>query len=440
MNHYDVIIIGAGPAGVAAASALADHKRVLVIEHDLWGGTCPNRGCDPKKMLYRAAELTAATRDMQPAGVRGDLTINWPALMAHKRSYTRNVPSGTLTGLHASGVNTRHGGVTFVNRHTVSVADEVFDADDIILATGRKPALPQIPGAEWLQTSNEFLDLDQLPQRIAFIGAGYVAVELANIAAAAGAEVHMINRSETILRSWDEPAVKTLKHAMINAHIHWHDNVHLSSVTKSPHGVWLHGEDGFALDVNAAFAATGRSADLGIDLSPIGLTMTAKGLAVDPFMQTKIAHIYAIGDAVAKTQPKLTPVASFEGRYVARHLLGMSEPIQYPVIPEIVFSTTQIARVGVDVATAKADLDHYLVKDQDVSAWYTYHRQLDHTARVVTITAKQTGLLVGALVVGLHAEELINQFTLLIQQHRAFDPQAMLFAYPSASSDLQYLL
>ena len=133
-------------------------------------------------------------------------------------------------------------------------------------------------------------------------------------------------------------------------------------------------------------------------------------------------------------------MASFEGRYVAKHLLGMSEPIQYPVIPEIVFGTTEIARVGMDVAKAKADPDHYQVFDQDVSTWYTYHRQLDETARVVTITDKGTGLLVGALVVGLHAEELINQFTMIIQHRQAFDPQAMLFAYPSASSDLQYLL
>ncbi|WP_407893215.1 dihydrolipoyl dehydrogenase family protein [Lacticaseibacillus sp. N501-2] len=440
MNHYDVIIIGAGPAGVAAASALADHKRVMVFERDLWGGTCPNRGCDPKKMLYRAAELKTATRDMQPAGVRGELTINWPELMAHKRSYTSTVPGGTLTGLHAAGVNTRHGELEFFNRHTVALAGDLFDADDIIIATGRKPAKPDIPGAELLKTSNEFLDLDQLPQRIAFIGAGYVSVELANIAAAAGADVHIINRSETILRGWDERATATLKQAMTNVHIHWHDNIHLESVAKSDQGVWLHGEDGFSLNVNAAFAATGRSADLGIDLAPIGLEMTAKGLPVNEFMQTKIPHIYAIGDAVDKTQPKLTPVASFEGRYVAKHLLGMSEPIAYPVIPEIVFGTTEIARVGVDLQTAKADPDRYQVLDQDVSNWYTYHRTLDHTARVATIRDRQTQLLVGALVVGDHAEELINQFTLLIQQHQAFDPQQVLFAYPSASSDLSYLL
>lgn len=440
MNHYDVIIIGAGPAGVAAASALADHKRVMVFERDLWGGTCPNRGCDPKKMLYRAAELKTATRDMQSAGVHGELTINWPELMAHKRSYTSTVPGGTLTGLHAVGVNTRHGELEFINRHTVAMGGDLFDADDIIIATGRKPAKPDIPGVELLKTSNEFLDLDQLPQRIAFIGAGYVAVELANIAAAAGAEVHIINRSETILRGWDERATATLKQAMADAHIHWHDNIHLESVAKSDQGVWLHGEDGFSLNVNAAFAATGRSADLGIDLAPIGLDMTAKGLPVNEFMQTKIPHIYAIGDAVDKTQPKLTPVASFEGRYVAKHLLGMSEPIQYPVIPEIVFGTTEIARVGLDVATAKADPDRYQVFDQDVSSWYTYHRQLDETARVVSITDKTTGLLVGVLVVGLHAEELINQFAMIIQHGQTFDPQAMLFAYPSASSDLQYLL
>ncbi len=440
MTQYDVIVIGGGPAGLAAATGLAKSKRVLVIERDLWGGTCPNRGCDPKKMLYRAAEVQTAAQRMQDSGLKTVPTVDWPQLMAYKRGYTTQVPTGTLAGLKASGIETRHGAPHFVDAHTVALGTEQFTAADIIIATGREPARPDVPGAELLQTSNEFLDLDALPKTIAFLGAGYVSLELANIAAAAGAEVHLINRSKRALRAFDIRAVATLREQMAAKRIQFHDDVQLQSVEAVSDGVRLQGAPGFDLTVAMAISAVGRVPAVALDLAAAGVATTAKGIAVDGFMQTNVPHVYAIGDVVAKAQPKLTPVASFEGRYLARHLSGMTEPIQYPVIPEIVFGATELAQVGVTLAAANAAPQRYSVLDQDVTHWYTYNRVQEAGARVVTITDRQTQRLAGALVVGAHAEELINQFTAMIANGTSTNAKELIYAYPSAASDLQYLL
>ncbi|WP_390407318.1 dihydrolipoyl dehydrogenase family protein [Lacticaseibacillus jixiensis] len=440
MNEYDVIIIGAGPAGMAAANVLASHQRALMFEGDLWGGTCPNRGCDPKKMLYRAAEVKAAAASMAQVGIISETAIAWPKLMHFKRSYTDTVPEKTLASLNALGVVTRHARPHFVDAHTVQAEDVTYTAKNIIIATGRVPAKPDIPGAELLQTSTEFLNLSQLPQSIAFIGAGYVAVELANIAALAGSTVHIINRSKRLLRGWDRDATETLRQLMIQRRVRWHDEVSLTAVRPAVNGVRLLGEEGFELVVNTAFSAIGRVPAMDLGLDKIGLLPTSDGLRVDAHMQTDVPHVYAIGDVVDKMEPKLTPVASFEGRYVGRHLLGVSDPIQYPAIPEIIFGATELAHVGVRLDAAKAQPERYLVRDQDVSHWYTYNRVQDETARVVTITDRESGDLVGALIVSAHAEELVNQFALLIDSHTSNMARELIYGYPSVSSDLQYLL
>ncbi|MFD1484931.1 dihydrolipoyl dehydrogenase family protein [Lacticaseibacillus baoqingensis] len=440
MEDYDVIVIGGGPAGLAAANTLAAAKRVLMFENDLWGGTCPNRGCDPKKMLYHAAEVRDAAIRMGSSGLVGAPDINWPKLMAFKRHYTQNVPGGTETGLRAAGITTRHGQPELVDNHTVRFEGATYKAADIIIATGRKPAELRLPGSELLKTSADFLDLDQLPQTIIFIGAGYVSMELANIAATAGATVHVINRSQRALRAWDETSVAILKAAMVTKHIHFHEDVTLEAIEPAcGKNIRLLGRNGFNLEAPLVINATGRVPVAGLPLRQLGIAASAAGIKVDGHMQTSIPHIYAVGDVVAKDQPKLTPVASFEGRYVGQHLLGATDPIVYPAQPEIVFGATELAKVGVDLMTAEQEPNRYMIRDQDVTHWYTYNRIKENAARVVTITDKTTQHLAGAVVVSSHAEELINQFTLLIDRPLA-TVNELIYGYPTMASDLPYFL
>lgn len=436
---YDTIVIGGGPGGLAAAYGLAAKQKVLVIESDLWGGTCPNYGCDPKKMLYRGVEVKNATLRMNGFGISGTARIDWPSLMAFKRSYTTGIPAGTLTGLTRTGIKTLYGRAQLLGQHMVKVGSQNVTGEHIVIATGHTPRFPDIPGANLLKTSRDFLDVDELPTSIAFIGAGYVSVELANIAAAAGADVHIIGHSDRLLRAFPKVATEALKQLLLKTGIHFHPNVELTKI--SPLGTMTHlHADGFDLNVDMAVTAMGRIANVAdLGLANAGIKSDLRGIPVDDHLRTAVANIYAIGDVNLKPQPKLTPVAGFEGRYVAQQILGSQEPIHYPAIPTIVFGPTELAKVGVALEDALAAPEQYQVTHNETTHWYTYNRIQDPDAQVWTIVDKSTGKLAGAVVLASLAEDLINTFAAAIDAEQEPSDLNRIYAYPSAQSDLQYL-
>ena len=436
---YDTIVIGGGPGGLAAAYGLAAKQRVLVIESDLWGGTCPNYGCDPKKMLYRGVEVKNAALRMNGFGISGTAKIDWPSLMAFKRSYTTGIPAGTLTGLTRTGIKTLYGRAQLLGQHMVKVGSQNVTGEHIVIATGHTPRFPDIPGANLLKTSRDFLDVDELPTSIAFIGAGYVSVELANIAAAAGADVHIIGHSDRLLRAFPKVATEALKQLLLKTGIHFHPNVELTKI--SPLGTMTHlHADGCDLNVDMAVTAMGRIANVAdLGLANAGIKSDLRGIPVDDHLRTAVANIYAIGDVNLKPQPKLTPVAGFEGRYVAQQILGSQEPIHYPAIPTIVFGPTELAKVGVALEDALAAPEQYQVTHNETTHWYTYNRIQDPDAQVWTIVDKSTGKLAGAVVLASLAEDLINTFAAAIDAGQEPSDLNRIYAYPSAQSDLQYL-
>lgn len=442
--HYDTIIIGAGPGGLAAAYALNPKQTILIIENDLWGGTCPNRGCDPKKMLYSAVETQDRQQALQGLGLTGISQINWPELMAFKNDYTQAIPGRTLQGLQQANIDTIHGTAHFIDNHHLQVATDTYSADHFIIATGQSPIIPALPGHEHLQTSTDFLSLPALPAKIALIGAGYVALELANIAATAGAEVHIIQHNHRILRAFPEGLTQQLVTALTQKGVQFHFDTQLTRIEKDHAQIRLiDAQQTWSLTVDAAFAALGRqpnTADLA--LTQAGVQTTHQGIVVNDHLQTANPRIFAIGDVVDRPQPKLTPVVGFEGRYVAQQLLGQDRtPIDYPLIPEIVYASPQIAQVGLSLATAQAEPEHYRIQQQDTTHWYTFNRIKEPHATVITILDQATDELVGAAVYSSLAEQLINYLTFLIQ-HRTTATQLkqQIFAYPSPASDLNYYL
>lgn len=214
-QNRDVVVIGTGAAASSAAYTCNEAGLdVAVVDSQPYGGTCSLRGCDPKKVLVGAAGLADGVRRMQGHGIRSHgVEVDWPDLMRFKRSFTDPVPKQREEAFHEAGIDTLHGRARFADRNLVDVDGQRIETDDVVIATGAKPRPLDIPGAEHLTTSAEFLDLDELPDRIAFVGGGYVSLEFAHLAVHAGAEAHVLTRGERVLKAFDPDLVDELLEA-----------------------------------------------------------------------------------------------------------------------------------------------------------------------------------------------------------------------------------
>lgn len=441
-KQYDVVVIGGGPAGTALASGLkAKGKSVLIVEADLWGGTCPNRGCDPKKILLSAVEAKQSAENYQGHGLTGVPTVDWPALMTTKRGYTDGINDGTLSGLQSQNIDTLHGQAYFRADGQLTVDGEVVNGTDIVIATGQRPAILPIVGHEYFKTSTDFLDLDSMPKRVTFVGGGYVGFELATIARAAGAEVHLIHHNERPLKAFDAELVQALMANLTAKGVSFELNVDLKKITQADDGLHLTDNQGFDLTTDLVICSAGRvpNADH-LGLENIGVTYDRHGIKVNSHLQTAKAHIYAIGDVSDTPVPKLTPLAGYEARYLSDELVNPGPAISYPVTPTQVYASPKLAEVGVTTAQAAKESAKYRLTTLDMTKWFTYYRLQTPQALAKVVVEKATGLIVGASCLSEIADEMINYLTLLIEKQLSLaDMQKLVVAYPTPASDLQYL-
>lgn len=440
MEKYDVVIIGAGPAGLSLAYQLkAAGQKVAVIEENKWGGTCPNRGCDPKKVLLGAVTAKRAAEQLKNKGIAGDLQINWPDLIAFKKNFTDPVSKNSKAGLVAAGIDTYDGSAKFLDQETVDVAGKKIQADKFVLATGQRPSRMNITGGELLQTSTDFLAMTDLPKTIAFIGGGYIAFEFAAIASAAGAKVHIIHHNERPLKEFPQVAVKALIQQLERQGVVFDYNVETSAIETDGEQVKIIAPD-FSLKVDRAFVTTGRIPNVEhLALDQVGVDYDRHGIAVDDHLRTNIANIYAMGDVVARKIPKLTPVATFEADYLAQELQGVIAPISYPEIPTVVYGMPKVAQVGISLDAAAAS-ELYQVKEIDMTKWFTYAHLNEPFAKAWVVMTASDQKIVGAVTISNEADELINYLTQIINTGQTEAEIAqMVYLYPTVASDLVYL-
>lgn len=439
-NKFDVIVIGGGPAGLAEAYALkAAKKRVAVIENFQWGGTCPNRGCDPKKMLLSGVQARDRVEQLQGKGFSNVPYVNWSELEAFKETYTSKIPSGSRDGVISAGITAIDGDPEFISGSQLKVNGSEYEADRFVIATGQRPSQLDIPGKENLLTSTSFMSLKKMPKKVTFIGAGYIAFELATIASSTGAEVHIVHHNDRPLKEFDEEYAEELVQQLKNRGIKFHFNIDTKSIEKSEKGLTLKA-DNFALDSDIIVGATGRIPNVeNLNLEKAGVEFTNRGIKTNGSLQTSNPRIYAIGDVLDKKEPKLTPVAGFEARYVASVLNGKNDDeIKYPATPTLVYGSPELAKVG--ITDIKKDPDNYKVVDQNLTNWFTYYRTNEHVAKAKVIFDKK-GQIVGATILSNEADEVINYFTLAINKKMSHQEIVdTIFAYPTPASDLQYLL
>lgn len=446
---FDLVVIGTGAGGSGAAHRCRHAGwRVAVVDDQPYGGTCALRGCDPKKVLVGAAELTAWSDRMQGRGARGRTEVDWPALMRFKRSFTDPVPTARLAAFEKGGIATYKGQARFVDPERLVVGDETLEARHFLIAAGARPRPLGIDGEAHLITSTEFLELDRLPGRIAFVGGGYISFEFAHVAQRAGAQAVILGRG-TPLSHFDQDLVQRLIRHTRELGVDVRLNTNVTAVERDGNTFRLRLEtpDGHdTVEADLVVHGAGRVPHTeSLDLQKASVATDADGgVLVNEFLQSvSNPRVYAAGDAapVPGSLP-LTPVAGYEGGIVASNLLnGNSRTPDYRGIPSVVFTVPPLAGVGLTEAEARRQQLDIRVKAEDTSGWYSNRRLNETCAMFKTVVDNDSGRILGAHLLGPHAEEVINLLALAMRQGlTATDLKQQLYAYPTSGSDLPYMV
>ncbi len=408
---YDLFTIGAGSGGVAASRRAAVlGAKVGICEEFRVGGTCVIRGCVPKKLLVYAAQIGDALADAHGFGWSVDgAQFDWARLIANKDKEIDRLNGIYLGMLDKAGVSLHNGRGTIIDPHTVEVAGQRFTTRRILVATGGRPVLPPIPGAEHCITSNEALHLPALPARIIVLGAGYIACEFAGIFAALGAKVTQIYRADLPLRGFDGDVRQTVAAEIAKRGVTLVPGFSPARIDKTEAGYVVTSDDGQQVEADLVMAATGRIPNTqGIGLEAVGLQPDANGgLPVDGHSRTRVASIWAVGDVTNRVN--LTPVAIAEARaFVETEFRGNATTVDHANIPHAVFSQPPVGTVGLTEERARSRfgaVDIYRTAFRPMK--YTLPGR-DERVMMKLVVDRTTQVVVGAHMVGADAPEIIQ--------------------------------
>jgi glutathione reductase (NADPH) len=422
---------------------------VAVVDKHPFGGTCALRGCDPKKVLVGAAAAVDAARGLDGKGVSPNgLAINWADLMRFKRTFTDPVSQQRKDSLHSAGIETFQDVARFTGPTQLSVGDAALEATRaIVIAAGAQPAHLELEGREHLLTSDDFLELPSLPSSIAFVGGGYIAFEFAHIAARAGARATIIHRGERPLERFDADLVERLVQRTRAAGIDLKLRAEVRAMTAvgRSYRVQFDGVGGGnEIEADAVVHAAGRLPDLDdLQLDVGRVERSRDGIRVNGLLQSvSNPKVYAAGDCAATGGPRLTPVAGYEGRVVAANLLeGTNTAVDYSAIPSVVFTIPPLASVGLTEAEARRDGLRFTTRYEDTSTWYSSRRVAERASAFKLLIEQGSHRLLGAHLLGPHADETINVFALAIRSGVTADRlKQTIWAYPTHASDITYMV
>ncbi len=416
---YDLFTIGAGSGGVAASRrAGAYGAKVAICEARRVGGTCVLRGCVPKKLLVYGSQLRDELQDA--AGYGWEIPafrLDWGRLVRAKNTELDRLEGVYLRLLRNAGVEIVHGRGVVIDPHTVEVEGRRYTSEKILIATGGRPFVPEIVGREHVITSDEALDLTEVPGHLGIVGGGYIAVELAGVFHNAGAEVTMFVRSDEVLTDFDEDIRRVLGAEMRRRGIRIRIRDQVKHIGQVDGRLRLHCEDEHVHDVDAVLYATGRlpnTRDLGI--LELGVRTDLEGaIEVDAWSRTSVPSIFAVGDAT--TRPALTPVAIADARAFAETEFNDNPtPVDHAAVPTAVFSQPPVGTVGLTEAEARARYD------DDVIVYRAEFRPMKYVlpgreTRTMTkvVVRRSTDAVLGIHMVGLDAPEIIQGFAVALR-------------------------
>ncbi len=420
-NQYDYLVIGGGSGGIASANRAASYgAKVAVIENNRLGGTCVNRGCVPKKIMWYAANYAESFHDIGDYGFSHQtVDFDWAKLVAHREAYIHRLNGIYETNLGNNKVEIIQGMARFVDAHTVVVGDHHYQAEHILIATGGYPTVPNIEGAELGITSDGFFELKTQPKNVAVVGAGYIAVELAGVLQGLGSKVQLLVRRNAPLRNFDHTIGEALVKAIDDQGIELVTQATPKKLEQSDQGLNLYLEDGRTLgSLDQVIWAIGRSpATDKLALEKAGLSTNQRGfIETDEYQNADADNIYAVGDVTGRIA--LTPVAIAAGRRLADRLFNSQSgaKLDYNTVPTVIFSHPPIGTVGLTEAQAREqfvdDVKTYTSTFTPLRNGITEHKP-KCTIKLVVVGDEEK--VVGLHAIGEGSDELLQGFAVAIK-------------------------
>lgn len=428
-KHYDYLAIGGGSGGIASINRAASYgKKCAIIEAKHLGGTCVNVGCVPKKVMFYGAQIAEAIQHYAP-DYGFDISVNhfdYGKLVENRQAYIKRIHTSYHNVLNKNNVDILNGFARFKDAKTVEVSyedgsKEVVTADHILIATGGRPALPDLDGAEYGITSDGVFALNTLPKSVAIVGAGYIAVELSGVFNSLGVQTHLFVRKDSPMRQQDPLIIETLVDVLAEDGIELHTQAVPKKVVKNQDGsLTLTLEDGRETTIETLVWAIGREpATDAINLDVAGVETNERGfIKVDKFQNTNVPNIYAVGDII-EGGIELTPVAVAAGRRLSERLFNNkpNEHLDYNLVPTVVFSHPPIGAIGLTEPQAIKQYGEENVKvyKSSFTAMYTAVTQYRQPCRMKLVCIGKEEKIVGLHGIGFGVDEMIQGFAVAIK-------------------------
>lgn len=442
MEHYDFLVLGAGSGGIASGNrAAALGARVAVIEMARLGGTCVNLGCVPKKIMWNAAQLEERLTEARAEHLHaGEGACDFGALVAARERYIAGLNARYREKFASTGVTLIEGMGVFVDKHTLAVGTRRFSGEHVLIATGARPVIPDLPGAALGITSDGFFALKSQPRRAAIVGGGYIAVELAGVLRALGSEVTLLARRGRLLSSFDDMLGDELCAAMRAQGIQVMLDTRITEAEQAGGDITLVLETGRLGGFDAVIFAIGRSPNVeDLNISATGARLGPQGhVVVDAFQNTNVAGLYAVGDVTGA--PALTPVAIAAGRALADRLFGPAPArgLDTRFVPTVIFTHPPIGTVGLSEARAR-HCHGDGIKVYRARFTPLVHALSPHPVKTAMklVTAGPEETVVGCHIIGEGADEMLQGFTVAIRMgatKRNFDETIAI--HPTSAEEL----
>ena len=443
MREYDIIAIGGGSGGIATMNRAGEHgAKAAVIEEKKLGGTCVNVGCVPKKIMWYGAQIAETFHQFgEDYGFKTtDLNFDFATLRRNREAYIDRARSSYDGSFKRNGVDLIEGHAEFVDSHTVSVNGELIRAKHIVIATGAHPSIPNIPGAELGGSSDDVFAWEELPESVAILGAGYIAVELAGVLHTFGVKTDLFVRRDRPLRGFDSYIVEGLVKEMERTNLPLHTHKVPVKLEKTADGITIHFEDGTSHTASQVIWATGRRPNVkDLQLEKAGVTLNERGfIQVDEYQNTIVEGIYALGDVTGEKE--LTPVAIKAGRTLSERLFNgkTTAKMDYSTIPTVVFSHPAIGTVGLteEQAIKEYGQDQIKVYKSSFASMYSAVTSNRQESRFKLITAGSEEKVVGLHGIGYGVDEMIQGFAVAIKMGATkADFDATVAIHPTASEE-----